>query len=56
MRLVLRLQGSPSERGSIKSIEIKMLDEDGKQLLGIATTLSIPEAQVKSQKPTLQTQ
>lgn len=44
MRLVLRLQGSPSERGSIKSIEIKMLDADGKQLLEIATTLSIPEA------------
>lgn len=44
MRLVLRLQGSPSERGSIKSIQIKMLDADGKQLLEIATSLSIPEA------------
>jgi len=44
MRLVLRLQGSPAERGSLKSIEIKMLDADGKQLLQFATTLSIPEA------------
>lgn len=43
MRLVLKLQGSPSERGSTKSIQIKLLDADGKQLLEIATTLSIPE-------------
>ena len=43
MRLVLRLQGSPAERGTIKSIEIKMLDADGKHLLEFATTLSIPE-------------
>ena len=42
LTLVLGFSADPVERGATKSIEIKLIDADGKQLLGINGQLHVP--------------
>lgn len=43
MRLIFQFLVSPAERGSTKTIEIKLLDADGNVLLGLTSTVQLPQ-------------
>lgn len=43
LQLVLRFEAGPAERGQIKSIEIKLIDQDGNTLGTLSGKLSLPE-------------
>lgn len=43
MYLVMQFLLEPAERGQTKTIEIKLLEADGKQLLSIPQTVPLPE-------------
>lgn len=42
LTLILGFSADPVERGTTKSIEVKLVDADGKQLLGINGNLHVP--------------
>lgn len=43
MQLVMKLQSEPAERGTEKNIDIKLLDADGKVIIGLAASLKVPD-------------
>lgn len=43
MRLIFRLRISVAERGQTKTLEIKLVDSDGKSLLSLTAPLQIPQ-------------
>ena len=55
MKLVIRVEASPAEVGMEKKIEVAMLDEDGKRLMGVSADFTVPEPQNPGETVQIQT-
>ncbi|MCL6451825.1 MAG: hypothetical protein K6T75_11080 [Acetobacteraceae bacterium] len=43
MHVVVAMEASPAERGQTKSLEVKLLDADGRELGSVGACLAVPE-------------
>lgn len=43
MQLVLKLQSEPAERGTEKKLDVRLIDEDGKKLVGLESSFRVPD-------------
>lgn len=50
MYVVLKFEASPAEAGQPKALEIKLLDQDGKQSMGVNATMQIPSHGIPGRK------
>lgn len=55
MQLVLRFEASPAEAGMKKKLEVKVLDEDGRQVGGIGGDFSVPSPSPPGRRIYMQT-
>jgi hypothetical protein len=55
MQLVLRLEASPAEAGMKKKLEVKVLDEDGRQVGGVSGDFNVPSPPSPGRRICIQT-